>query len=94
MGEKSIRLVTALVECRPDGEYVPWGIKWYDGRIFPFAEVGWHETRSWVLGKGRVCESWRVKMGDGTLRDICHHGNSWYVVHDMDDDRPDDGWSP
>lgn len=94
VGEKSIRLVTALVECRPDGEYVPWGIKWYDGRIFPFAEVGWHETRSWVLGEGRVCESWRVKMGDGTLRDICHHGNSWYVVHDMDDDRPDDGWSP
>ena len=45
-------------------------------------------------GEGRVCESWRVKMGDGTLRDICHHGNSWYVVHDMDDDRPDDGWSP
>jgi len=82
VGEKSIRLVTALVECRPDGEYVPWGIKWYDGRIFPFAEVGWHETRSWVLGEGRVCESWRVKMGDGTLRDICHHGNSWYVVHD------------
>ncbi|WP_390397943.1 hypothetical protein [Collinsella sp. i06-0019-1H4] len=41
-----------------------------------------------------MCESWRVKMGDGTLRDICHHGNSWYVVHDMDDDRPDDGWSP
>lgn len=63
MGEKSIRLVTALVECRPDGEYVPWGIKWYDGRIFPFAEVGWHETRSWVLGEGRACESWRVKMG-------------------------------
>lgn len=29
--EKSIRLVTALVECRPDGEYAPWGIKWYDG---------------------------------------------------------------
>lgn len=30
-GEKSIRLITALVECRPDGEYVPWGVKWYDG---------------------------------------------------------------
>lgn len=55
MGKKSIRLVTALVECRPDGEYVPWGIKWYDGRIFPFVEVGWHEPRSWVLGEGRVC---------------------------------------
>ena len=40
MGEKSIRLVTALVECRPDGEYRPWGIKWYDGRVFPIAEVG------------------------------------------------------
>ena len=63
MGKKSIRLVTALVECRPDGEYSPWGIKWYDGRIFPFAEVGWHEPRSWVMGEGRVCESWRVKMG-------------------------------
>lgn len=37
VGEKSIRLVTALVECSPDGEYRPWGIKWYDGRIFPFA---------------------------------------------------------
>lgn len=35
-GEKSIRLVTALVECRPDGEYVPWGIKWYDGTVYPF----------------------------------------------------------
>lgn len=33
---KSIRLVTALVECRPDGEYVPWGIKWYDGAVYPF----------------------------------------------------------
>lgn len=28
---KTIRLVTALVECRPDGEYVPWGIRWHDG---------------------------------------------------------------
>lgn len=94
MGKKSIRLVTALVECRPDGEYSPWGIKWYDGRIFPFAEVGWHEPRSWVMGEGRVCESWHVKMGDGTLRDICHHGSSWYVVHDPENDRPDEGWSP
>lgn len=34
--EKSIRLVTALVECRPDGEYAPWGIKWYDGTVYPF----------------------------------------------------------
>ena len=33
-GEKSIRLVTTLVECRPDGEYAPWGIKWYDGTIY------------------------------------------------------------
>lgn len=41
-GEKSIRLVTALVECRPDGEYVPWGIKWYDGTVYPFdlKEIG------------------------------------------------------
>lgn len=36
---KSIRLVTALAECRPDGEYVPWGIKWYDGAIYPFARI-------------------------------------------------------
>lgn len=36
---KSIRLVTALVECRPDGEYVPWGIKWYDGAIYTFARI-------------------------------------------------------
>ena len=83
MGKKSIRLVTALVECRPDGEYSPWGIKWYDGRIFTFAEVGWHEPRSW-----------RVMMVDGTLRYICHHGCSWYVVHDPENDRPDEGWSP
>ena len=76
MGEKSIRLVTALVECRP------------------FAEVGWHELRSWVMGDERVCESWRVKMGDGTLRDICHRDNSWYVVHDAENDRQDDRWSP
>ena len=60
----------------------------------PFAEVGWHEPRSWVMGEGRVCESWRVKMGDGTLRDIYHHGSSWYVVHDPEIDRPDEGWSP
>lgn len=37
--EKSIRLVTALVECRPDGEYAPWGIKWYDGKIYPFNRI-------------------------------------------------------
>ena len=46
------------------------------------------------MGEGRVCESWHVKMNDGTLRDICHHGNSWYVVHDPENDRPDEGWSP
>lgn len=70
MGEKSIRLVTALVECRPDGEYVPWGIKWYDGRIFPFAEVGWHETRSWVLGRARVRELAREDGGWNPARHL------------------------
>lgn len=46
------------------------------------------------MGGGRVCESWRVKMGDGSLRDICHCDNSWYVVHNLENDRQDDGWSP
>lgn len=82
MGEKSIRLVTALVECRPDGEYKPWGIKWYDGRIFPFAEVGWHEPRSWVMGGGRVCESWRVKMGDAAcaISVTATTAGTWYTI--------------
>lgn len=47
-GEKSIRLVTALVECRPDGEYVPWGIKWYDGTVYPFDRI-----ESTALAHGR-----------------------------------------
>ena len=77
MGEsdKSIRLVTALVECRPDGEYAPWGIKWYDGTVYPFDRIESYSSRSWALG-------------DGTCRDICHYQNSWYVVHDPDDDTP------
>ena len=45
--EKSIRLVTALVECRPDGEYAPWGIKWYDGTVYPFDRIESHSSRSW-----------------------------------------------
>ena len=94
MVEKSVRLVTALVECRPDGEYAPWGVKWYDGRVFPFSEVGRHESRSWAMGEERPCESWLVKMGDGTLREICHWQNSWYIVHDPDHDRPAEGWMP
>ena len=91
MSGKSIRLVTALVECRPDGKYEPWGVKWYDGRIFPFAEVGRHEPRSWPMGKDRQCESWPVKMADGTLRQICHWRDSWYIVHDPDNDRIPEG---
>lgn len=53
MGEndKSIRLVTALVECRPDGEYAPWGIKWYDGTVYPFDRIESYSSRSWALGR-------------------------------------------
>lgn len=87
-GEKSIRLVTALVECRPDGEYVPWGIKWYDGTVYPFDRIESYSPRLWALGRTRQSESWRVVVGDGTCRDICHYGNSWYVVHDPDNDAP------
>lgn len=93
MGEISRRLVTAIVECRPDGEYVPWGVKWYDGRVYPFAEVKWHEARSWALGDDRECESWRVKLGDGTIREVCLWQGSWYVVHDPDHDREAEGWT-
>ena len=89
-GEKSIRLVTALVECRPDGEYVPWGVKWYDGVVYPFDRIESYSSRSWVLGPKRQSESWRVVVGDGTCRDICHYQNSWYVVHDPDNDAPAD----
>ena len=85
---KSIRLVTALVECRPDGEYVPWGIKWYDGTVYSFKEIESYTPRSWALGNDRVCESWRVVLENDTAREICHYGNSWYVVHDPDDDAP------
>lgn len=85
---KSIRLVTALVECRPDGEYVPWGIKWYDGAVYPFKEIEWHSSKSWALGNNRVCESWRVVLENDTAREICHYGNSWYVVHDPQNDLP------
>ena len=87
-GEKSIRLVTALVECRPDGEYVPWGVKWYDGTVYPFDRIESYSSRSWVLGPKRQSESWRVVVGDGTCRDICHYKDSWYVVHDPDNDAP------
>ena len=86
--EKSIRLVTALVECRPDGEYVPWGIKWYDGTVYPFDRIESYSSRSWALGRDRQSESWRVVVGDGTCRDICHYQNSWYVVHDPNNDTP------
>lgn len=86
--EKSIRLVTALVECRPDGEYAPWGIKWYDGTVYPFDCIESYSSRSWALGRNKRSESWRVIVGDGTCRDICHYQNSWYVVHDPDDDTP------
>lgn len=90
MGEsdKSIRLVTALVECRPDGEYAPWGIKWYDGTVYAFDCIESYSSRSWALGRNKQSESWRVVVGDGTCRDICHYQNSWYVVHDPDDDTP------
>lgn len=89
---KSIRLVTALVECRPDGEYVPWGIKWYDGAVYPFKEIEWYSSKSWALGNDRVCESWRVVLENNTAREICHYGNSWYVVHDLQNDQP--GFAP
>lgn len=89
---KSIRLVTALVECRPDGEYVPWGIKWYDGAVYPFKEIEWYSSKSWALGNNRVCESWRVILENDTAREICHYGNSWYVVHDPNNDQP--GFAP
>lgn len=53
MGEsgKSIRLVTALVECRPDGEYAPWGIKWYNGKIYPFNRIESYSPRSWAMAR-------------------------------------------
>ncbi len=86
--EKSIRLVTALVECRPDGEYAPWDIKWYDGTVYPFDRIESYSSRSWALGRNRRSESWHVVVGDGTCRDICHYQNSWYAVHDPDDDTP------
>lgn len=82
----SVRLVTALVECRPDGEYRPWGIKWYDGSIYPFRSVGSYNPRSWALGPKREAESWRAVVGDGTCREICHYRGSWYAVHDLDND--------
>lgn len=87
-GEKSIRLVTALVECRPDGEYAPWGVKWCDGTVYPFDRIESYSSRSWALGRDRQSESWRVVVGDGTCRDICHYKDSWYVVHDPDNDAP------
>lgn len=65
--EKSIRLVTALVECRPDGEYAPWGIKWYDGKIYPFNRIESYSPRSWALGPKHQSESWRVVMGDAPV---------------------------
>ena len=43
------------------------------------------------MGEDRPCESWPVKMGDGTLRQICHWRDSWYVVHDPENDRPAEG---
>ena len=92
MAGKSRRLVTALVECRSDGGYQTWGIKWYDNRVYPFAEVMNHESRSWALGDDRECESWHVKMGGGTLREVCLRDGSWYVVHDPDHDREIEGW--
>lgn len=66
---KSIRLVTAIVECRPDGEYVPWGIKWYDGTVYPFKEIESYKPRSWALGNDRACESWRVVLADNKARE-------------------------
>lgn len=85
---KTIRLVTALVECRPDGEYVPWGIKWYDGAVYPFKEIESYAPRSWAMGNDHVCESWRVVLKNDTAREIHHYKNSWYVVHEPQDDRP------
>lgn len=63
-GEKLIRLVTALVECRPDGEYVPWGIKWYDGTVYTFDRIESYSSRSWALGRNRQSESWRVVVNE------------------------------
>ena len=86
---KSIRLVTAIVERRPDGEYVPWGIKWYDGTVYPFKEIESYKPRSWALGNDRACESWRVVLADNKAREICHYIDIWYVVHDPQNDQPD-----
>lgn len=91
-GSKSIRLVTALVECRPDGEYVPRGIKWYDGMVYPFTETESYRPRSWALGNDHGCESGRVVLENNTAREICYYGNSWYVVHDPLNDQP--GFAP
>lgn len=85
---KTIRLVTALVECRPDGEYVPWGIKWYDGAVYPFKEIESYTPRSWAMGNDHVCESCRVVLKNDTACEIRHYKNSWCMVHDPQDDRP------
>ena len=60
MGEsgKSIRLVTALVECRPDGEYAPWGIKWYNGKIYPFNRI-----ESYSPARGRSVRNINLSLG-------------------------------
>ena len=37
------------------------------------------------MGNDHVCESWRFVLENNTAREICHCGNSWYVVHDPND---------
>ena len=64
------------------------GCQWYDGTVYPFDRIESYSSRSWALGRNRQSESWRVVIGDGTCRDICHYQNSWYVVHDPDHDAP------
>ena len=91
MAEKTVKLVTALVECRPGGGYVPWGIKWHDGRIFPFQQIEWHNAKSWAMGEDRECESWIVVFADGSPREVCFYQGSWYVVHDPKRDKPRNG---
>lgn len=82
------RAISRYVWSRPSSSAAPWGIKWYDGTVYPFDRIESYSSRSWALGRNKRSESWRVIVGDGTCRDICHYQNSWYVVHDPDDDTP------
>lgn len=51
--------------------YAPWGIKWYDGTVYPFKEIESYKPRSRALGNDRaflqsmgMAYNWMYRAGE------------------------------